>query len=295
MRGRIDARRTLTRFAAAIDSVGRGLHRAADPLPVVRAAQPGRIHLRRRRDGPAPGPRRAGSGVVRLRLPARQPVRAARRAVAAQRAAAGSWFKVRRDTRTHDILASARLDEALRRRRAVTQPFRLPDGGIVDRDAAARVRLRRRRVTRATPATRSPRRCSPTACTSSAAASSITGRAASSAPAPRSRMRWCSSRAARAPSPTSRATTLELYDGLVAASQNRWPSLRFDVGALNDALSRAASRPASTTRRSCGRPTPRWWLRYEHVIRRAAGHGPRGDASPIPTTTSTSTRIATCW
>src|SRR5215831_20252347 len=37
--------------------------------------------------------------------------------------------------------------------------------------------------------------------------------------------------------PNVRATTVELYDGLVAASQNRWPSLGFDVGALNGALS----------------------------------------------------------
>src|SRR5437762_4411613 len=33
--------------------------------------------------------------------------------------------------------------------------------------------------------------------------------------------------------PNSKATTLELYDGLEARSQNRWPSLNFDVMALN--------------------------------------------------------------
>src|SRR6516164_4977131 len=33
--------------------------------------------------------------------------------------------------------------------------------------------------------------------------------------------------------PNTRATTAELYDGLVAASQNRWPSLRFDLSAVN--------------------------------------------------------------
>ena len=38
--------------------------------------------------------------------------------------------------------------------------------------------------------------------------------------------------------PNVRATVQPLYDGLVAASQNRWPSLRFDVGAINDAASR---------------------------------------------------------
>ena len=33
--------------------------------------------------------------------------------------------------------------------------------------------------------------------------------------------------------PNTRATVIELYEGLVAKSQNRWPSLEFDVGALN--------------------------------------------------------------
>src|SRR5712671_4169537 len=37
--------------------------------------------------------------------------------------------------------------------------------------------------------------------------------------------------------PNTRATTVELYDGLVATSQNRWPSLRADFGAINDWLS----------------------------------------------------------
>lgn len=37
--------------------------------------------------------------------------------------------------------------------------------------------------------------------------------------------------------PNVRATVQELYDGLVAKSQNRWPSLSFDVGAVNDLAS----------------------------------------------------------
>ena len=37
--------------------------------------------------------------------------------------------------------------------------------------------------------------------------------------------------------PNLRATQVELYDGLTAHSQNRWPSLQFDVGAVNDLLS----------------------------------------------------------
>ena len=38
--------------------------------------------------------------------------------------------------------------------------------------------------------------------------------------------------------PNLRAPVVELYDGLVAESQNRWPSLGFDIGAINDWLSR---------------------------------------------------------
>src|SRR5690349_24629599 len=37
--------------------------------------------------------------------------------------------------------------------------------------------------------------------------------------------------------PNTRATTVELYDGLVATSQNCWPSVHFDAGAVADALS----------------------------------------------------------
>src|SRR5436190_16553616 len=34
--------------------------------------------------------------------------------------------------------------------------------------------------------------------------------------------------------PNLRATQIELFDGLMAESQNRWPSLAFDVSSLND-------------------------------------------------------------
>ena len=38
--------------------------------------------------------------------------------------------------------------------------------------------------------------------------------------------------------PNLRATQVELYDGLVAKSQNRFPTLKFDVGQINSLLSR---------------------------------------------------------
>src|SRR5450755_1504269 len=37
--------------------------------------------------------------------------------------------------------------------------------------------------------------------------------------------------------PNLRATQIELYDGLLAESQNRWQSLKVDFGRLNDRLS----------------------------------------------------------
>ena len=37
--------------------------------------------------------------------------------------------------------------------------------------------------------------------------------------------------------PNTRATMVELYEGLSANSQNRWPSLNFDIGAVNSLAS----------------------------------------------------------
>lgn len=70
----------------------------------------------------------------------------------------------------------------------------------------------------------------------------------------------------------ARATQVELREGLVAASQNCWPSLSFDVGALANLCSRLL--PAGFYYKTfMWPPTPRWWLRYERVIRAAAGMG----------------------
>jgi heterotetrameric sarcosine oxidase alpha subunit len=80
--------------------------------------------------------------------------------------------------------------------------------------------------------------------------------------------------------PNVRATTLELYHGLRATSQNCWPSVRHDVGAINDALSRLI--PSGFYYKTFMWPaTPGWWLRYERVIRRAAGMG-RAAGEPDP-------------
>ena len=80
--------------------------------------------------------------------------------------------------------------------------------------------------------------------------------------------------------PNVRATTQELYEGLTATSQNCWPSVRFDIGAINNAVSRLI--PAGFYYKTfMWPPTPKWWLRYEHAIRRAAGMGHAG-SDPDP-------------
>ncbi|HLJ21182.1 MAG TPA: FAD-dependent oxidoreductase, partial [Stellaceae bacterium] len=70
--------------------------------------------------------------------------------------------------------------------------------------------------------------------------------------------------------PNTRATMVELYDGLEAESQNRWPSLRFDFLGINDRLSPIL--PAGFYYKTFMWP-PKAWMTYEHYIRRAAGLG----------------------
>jgi sarcosine oxidase subunit alpha len=71
--------------------------------------------------------------------------------------------------------------------------------------------------------------------------------------------------------PNLRATQVELYDGLIAESQNRWPSLNWDVGRINDRLS--AFFPAGFYYKTFMWPKKAWKSLYEPVIRRAAGLG----------------------
>jgi sarcosine oxidase subunit alpha len=71
--------------------------------------------------------------------------------------------------------------------------------------------------------------------------------------------------------PNTRATVAELFDGCEAYSQNRWPSLSFDIGALSSLLSPLFV--AGFYYKTFMWP-PRWWEKvYEPAIRRAAGLG----------------------
>ena len=71
--------------------------------------------------------------------------------------------------------------------------------------------------------------------------------------------------------PNQRATTTELFDGLVATSQNHWPSLEFDVGAINSKLSRFF--PAGFYYKTFMGPRAFWKHVYEPIIRMSAGLG----------------------
>ncbi|NPD13708.1 sarcosine oxidase subunit alpha family protein [Xinfangfangia sp. D13-10-4-6] len=71
--------------------------------------------------------------------------------------------------------------------------------------------------------------------------------------------------------PNQRVTTTELFDGLTSASQNHWPSLEFDIGALNNRLSRFL--PAGFYYKTFIHPRSAWKHLFEPIIRRSAGLG----------------------
>ena len=71
--------------------------------------------------------------------------------------------------------------------------------------------------------------------------------------------------------PNTRATVVELFDGLEARSQNRWPSLSFDALAVNDYFSDFLT--AGFYYKTFMWPRALWEKFYEPAIRRAAGLG----------------------
>ncbi|MCW6510150.1 sarcosine oxidase subunit alpha family protein [Lichenifustis flavocetrariae] len=94
--------------------------------------------------------------------------------------------------------------------------------------------------------------------------------------------------------PNLRATQVELYEGLVAKSQNRWPSLAFDVGAVNSLVSPMLG--AGFYYKTFMGPrfvkgAKLWADLFEPAIRRAAG---LGEASRDPDPDHYATRFAHC-
>ncbi|AYD02262.1 sarcosine oxidase subunit alpha [Neorhizobium sp. NCHU2750] len=71
--------------------------------------------------------------------------------------------------------------------------------------------------------------------------------------------------------PNVRATVQEVFDGAKIASQNRWPSLKHDIGAVNDVL--APFFAAGFYYKTFMWPKEAWHKIYEPIIRRSAGLG----------------------
>jgi len=78
--------------------------------------------------------------------------------------------------------------------------------------------------------------------------------------------------------PNTRATQIEIYEGLVAESQNRWPSLVFDLGAINSLFQRFL--PSGFYYKTFKWPR-QGWMFYEKFIRRMAGLG-KSPTEPDP-------------
>ncbi|MGB8813877.1 MAG: sarcosine oxidase subunit alpha family protein [Paracoccaceae bacterium] len=75
----------------------------------------------------------------------------------------------------------------------------------------------------------------------------------------------------RQQTPNVRATVQEIFSGLNAKSQNRWPSLKFDLLAVNDLAAPFLS--AGFYYKTFMWPRAFWEKIYEPIIRRAAGLG----------------------
>jgi sarcosine oxidase subunit alpha len=71
--------------------------------------------------------------------------------------------------------------------------------------------------------------------------------------------------------PNTRATVVELYEGLVAQSQNRFPSLKYDLLSVNSLLAPVFA--AGFYYKTFMWPASFWEKLYEPMIRRAAGLG----------------------
>ena len=147
------------------------------------------------------------------------------------------WFNAIRDTATHQMLAVYRLDEP-KPVICMSSTFRLPEGGRVDRDATGLLHLQRPELP-AFVATPWPRPCSPTVSTGSRRASSCgrpRGIMAAGVEDPNALVQV----ETPFPEPMLTATTVELYDGLVARGLP-------GQGRLADRPTRPATTPCTRT------------------------------------------------
>ena len=78
--------------------------------------------------------------------------------------------------------------------------------------------------------------------------------------------------------PNVRATEIEIYEGLIASSQNCWPNVNFDIGGINNLLSPIL--PAGFYYKTFMWPA-NFWEKYEFFIRKSAGLG-KSPTKPDP-------------
>ena len=187
-----------------------------------------------------------------------------------------SWLVVERDTRTHEVLSAALRDGG----RAMSQSHRLDRDGLVDRSAPVSFRFDGKNLEGFAGDT--------LASALIANGVKLVGRSfkyhrprgiltdGSQEPNALVELRDGAHR-----EPNTKATSVELYDGLVAASQNRWPSLAFDVRAAVGLISPFI--PAGFYYKTFMWPASFWEKVYEPAIRRAAGLG-RLSGQPDPDT-----------
>ena len=71
--------------------------------------------------------------------------------------------------------------------------------------------------------------------------------------------------------PNANATEVELVEGLIVKSQNCWPSVSFDFGAINNLFQKFF--PAGFYYKTFMWPKSFWYKVYEPIIRKAAGLG----------------------
>ena len=70
--------------------------------------------------------------------------------------------------------------------------------------------------------------------------------------------------------PNMRATQIEIFEGLQTKSQNCWPSVKFDIGEINNLFSSVL--PAGFYYKTFMWPS-NFWEKYEYFIRKSAGLG----------------------
>ena len=154
----------------------------------------------------------------------------------------------------------------------MSKPYRLAQGRPPRRPREESLLLLRRQDASRLPGRHaSPPPSWPRASASSAAASSITARAVSIGLGSEEMNALIGVGEGARHEPNLRATQVELFNGLSAVSQNRWPSLNWDIGAINNQASRFI--PGGFYYKTFMWPASFWKHVYEPFIRRAAGLG----------------------